>query len=118
MQFERCFRLWVATVSELHPGEVIAFDGKQGLRQVVSAWATENNFGLAQLRVDEKTNEIVAVPEILEQLDVTGCLVATDALNCQVKTGERAWRAAAITYWPSRAANPACVMISSRSLTI
>lgn len=100
VQFERCFRLWVATVSELHPGEVIAIDGKvvrrsfehcpkQGPLQLVSAWATENNVVLAQLRVDEKANEIVAVPAILEQLDVTGCLVTTDALNCQVKTAER-----------------------------
>jgi predicted transposase YbfD/YdcC len=55
----------------------------------VSAWATENNVVLAQLRIDEKTNEIVAVPELLEQLDVTGCLVTADALNCQVKTAER-----------------------------
>jgi predicted transposase YbfD/YdcC len=44
---------------------------------------------LGQLRVEERTNEIVAVPELIEQLDVAGCLVTTNALNCQVKTAER-----------------------------
>ncbi|MFN8469930.1 MAG: ISAs1 family transposase [Caldilineaceae bacterium] len=84
-------------MSELHPGGVVAIDGivvqrsfencpQQGPLHLVSAWATENNVVLAQLRVDEKANEIVAVPELLEQLDVTDCVVAADALNCQVKT--------------------------------
>jgi predicted transposase YbfD/YdcC len=62
---------------------------QQGPLHLVSAWATENNVVLAQLRVDEKANEIVAVPERLEQLDVTGCVVTADALNCQVKTAAR-----------------------------
>lgn len=98
--FERCFRAWVAAVIELHPGQVIAVDGKtlrrthdrcfgQGPLHLVSAWATANEVVLGQLRVEEKTNEIVAVPELIEQLDVAGCLVTTDALNCQVKTAER-----------------------------
>jgi predicted transposase YbfD/YdcC len=98
--FERCFRAWVAAVIELHPGQVIAVDGKtlrrthdhclgQGPLHLVSAWATANEMVLGQLRVEEKTNEIVAVPELIEQLDVAGCLVTTDALNCQVKTAER-----------------------------
>lgn len=98
--FERCSRAWVAAVIELHPGQVIAVDGRtlrrsldrcfgQGPLHLVSAWATANEVVLGQLRVEEKTNEIVAVPALLEQLDVAGCLVTTDALNCQVKTAER-----------------------------
>ena len=77
--FERCFRAWVAAVIELHPGQVIAVDGRtlrrahnrcvgQGPLHLVSAWATANEVVLGQLRVDEKTNEIVAVPELIEQL--------------------------------------------------
>jgi predicted transposase YbfD/YdcC len=100
VQFERCFRTWMAAAIELHPGEVIAIDGKtlrrsyencpkQGALQLVSAWATENNVVLGQLRIAEKDNEIVAVPELLEQLDVAGCLVTTDAMSCQVKTAQR-----------------------------
>ena len=100
VQFERCFRTWMAAAIELHPGEVIAIDGKtlrrsyencpkQGPIQLVSAWATENNVVLGQLRIDEKDNEIVAVPQLLEQLDVAGCLVTTDAMSCQVKTAQR-----------------------------
>lgn len=100
VQFERCFRSWMAAAIELHPGEVIAIDGKtlrrsyencpkQGPIQLVSAWATENDVVLGQLRIDEKDNEIVAVPALLEQLDVAGCLVTTDAMSCQVKTAQR-----------------------------
>lgn len=100
VQFERCFRSWMAAAIELHPGEVIAIDGKTlrrsyencpnlGPIQLVSAWATENGVVLGQLRIDEKDNEIVAVPELLEQLDVAGCLVTTDAMSCQVKTAQR-----------------------------
>jgi hypothetical protein len=88
VQFERCFRTWMAAAIELQPGEVIAIDGKtlrrsyehcpkQGPIQLVSAWATENNVVLGQLRIDEKEHEIVAVPALLEQLDVAGCLVTT-----------------------------------------
>jgi predicted transposase YbfD/YdcC len=100
VQFERCFRTWMAAAIELHPGEVIAIDGKTlrrsyencpklGPIQLVSAWATENNVVLGQLRIAEKENEIVAVPQLLEQLDVAGCLVTTDAMSCQVKTAQR-----------------------------
>jgi predicted transposase YbfD/YdcC len=100
VQFDRCFRMWMAAAIELHPGEVIAIDGKvlrrsyencpkMGPLQLVSAWATENNVVLGQLRIDVKDNEIVAVPALLEQLDVAGCLVTTDAMSCQVKTAQR-----------------------------
>jgi hypothetical protein len=100
VQFERCFRAWIATVIELHPGEVIALDGKvlrrshdhclgHGPIQLVSAWAAENEVVLGLLRIDAKENEIVAVPDLIEQLEITGCLVTADAMSCQVKTAER-----------------------------
>lgn len=98
-QFERCFRQWTAGLHHLHAGEVIAIDGKQLRRShdqgagnnalhLVSAWATHQGLVLGQLKLETKENEIVAVPELLQQLNVTGALVTLDALNCQVKTAQ------------------------------
>jgi predicted transposase YbfD/YdcC len=53
---------------------------------MVSAWAGENNLVLAQTKVDEKSNEITAVPKLLELLNLTGCIVTMDAMGCQKKT--------------------------------
>jgi predicted transposase YbfD/YdcC len=53
---------------------------------MVSAWAEENHLVLGQVKVDEKSNEIPAVPELLAMLDVSGCIVTADALHCQKKT--------------------------------
>jgi len=94
-QFEQCFVQWIASVQTLTAGEVVAIDGKQLRRShdaaagkaaihMVSAWSTANNLVLAQRKVDEKSNEITAIPELLRCLDIQGCLVATDAMNCQV----------------------------------
>jgi len=78
---------------------VIAIDGKQvrgshdrclgsSAIHLVSAWATQSGLLLGQVKLDAKENEIVAVPELLQQLDVTGAIVTLDALNCQVKTAQ------------------------------
>jgi predicted transposase YbfD/YdcC len=75
---------------------VIALDGKQmrGSKDVpagkeaiymVSAWATENQLVLGQRKVDEKSNEITAVPQLLKMLDITGCIVTVDAISTQTK---------------------------------
>jgi predicted transposase YbfD/YdcC len=103
-QFERCFLQWVASMVELKAGQVIALDGKQLRRShdrrshdqgerrapihMLSAWATENQLVLGQLRVDEKTNEITALPELLSALDVSGCIVTVDALGCQTEVAQ------------------------------
>lgn len=97
--FEHCFRKWIATLQHLSAGELIAVDGKQLRRtydseegkaaiQLVSAWASENQLVLGQGKIDEKTNEISAIPELLACLQLRGCLVAADALNCQTKTAQ------------------------------
>jgi hypothetical protein len=73
-------------VSQLIPGEVIAIDGKTLRRSydrnngkaaihMVSAWATHNRLVLAQRKVDDKSNEITAIPELLKGLAVEGCIV-------------------------------------------
>ena len=50
---------------------------------MVSAWASENSLVLGQVKVDEKSNEITAIPELLNLLDVSGCIVTIDAMGCQ-----------------------------------
>ena len=92
-QFEECFLNWVRGVTEKITG-VVAIDGKTLRRShdaangkkalhLVSAWATENRMVLAQVAVDEKSNEITAIPELLKLLDLEGCLVTIDAMGTQ-----------------------------------
>lgn len=93
-QFQQCFLEWVRSVYDLTQGQVIAIDGKQSRRSydrasgksainMVSAWASENQMVLGQVKVDDKSNEIRAIPELLELLAITGCIVTIDAMGCQ-----------------------------------
>jgi predicted transposase YbfD/YdcC len=99
-QFQTSFRTWIAAVEERTEGEIIALDGKQLRRShdkaegkkaiyMVSAWASENSMVLGQRKVDDRSNEITAVPQLLDMLEVAGCIVTTDAMNCQVETAEK-----------------------------
>ena len=99
-QFQECFREWIGAVEERTQGQIIALDGKQLRRShdttigkkaiyMVSAWASENSLVLGQRKVDEKSNEITAIPKLLEQLEVSGCIVTTDAMGCQTKIAEK-----------------------------
>lgn len=92
--FEACFFDWVQAVNQVTSGQVIAIDGKElrhsfdtflGKKAIhlVSAWANENRLILAQRKVDSKTNEITAIPELLEALELAGCIVTLDAMGCQ-----------------------------------
>lgn len=90
--FQACFRDWMQTLHEALGLSQIAIDGKTlrgsgtGGRQalhLVSAWATANNLSLGQVAVAEKSNEITAIPRLLELLDVNGALVSIDAMGCQ-----------------------------------
>lgn len=98
-QFGRCFVSWVQAIQDVvaAPGgkqEVIACDGKalrrshdrrtgQGALYMVSAWATGQRLVLAQRPVDAKSNEITALPSLLQQLALAGCIVTIDAMGCQ-----------------------------------
>ena len=93
-QFQHCFLHWMAGVRKAISKEVIAFDGKRLRRSyakeddkaaihMVSAWATANRLVLGQQKVDEKSNEITAIPELLRALDLEGCIVTIDAMGCQ-----------------------------------
>ncbi len=92
-QFETCFLTWVESINEKITG-VIAIDGKTLRRShdagngkkalhMVSAWASENRMVLAQVAVNEKSNEITAIPEILKLLVLEGCIVTIDAMGTQ-----------------------------------
>ena len=99
-QFQESFRNWIAAVEERTKGEIIALDGKQLRRShdkaegkkaiyMVSAWASENSMVLGQRKVDDRSNEITAVPQLLEMLEVAGCIVTADAMHCQVETAQK-----------------------------
>jgi len=92
--FRSRFVQWTASIYQQTQGEVVAIDGKKLRRSqekckgregiwMVSAWASENRLVLGQKKVDEKSNEITAVPDLLAQLDISGCVVTLDALNTQ-----------------------------------
>jgi len=94
MQFQVCFLQWMQAVAGVLPAQVIALDGKtvrgsqdrvNGKQAIhmVSAWASANHLVLAQVKVDEKSNEITALPELLGQLAIAGCVVTIDAMGCQ-----------------------------------
>lgn len=99
-EFEQCFREWVQAVNLLTQGEVVAVDGKtlrrshdrrlgQNAIHMISAWASANRLVLGQRKVDEKSNEITAIPALLQVLEVAGCIVTIDALGCQKETAAR-----------------------------
>jgi predicted transposase YbfD/YdcC len=93
-QFQTSFLQWVQAVTQITQGQVVALDGKQ-LRQshdrvlgksaiwMVSAWASANGVVLGQVKVDEKSNEITAIPRLLEVLELTDCIVTIDAMGTQ-----------------------------------
>ena len=95
-EFRESFHSWVQSVRELTDGQVVAIDGKQlrgskdgllGKRAIymVSAWAEANELVLGQRKVNEKSNEITAIPELLKVLDVSGCIITIDAIGTQSK---------------------------------
>jgi predicted transposase YbfD/YdcC len=98
-EFQICFMDWIEAVEELTQGQVIAVDGKTLRRshdrsegkkalQMVSAWASANGLVLGQRRVDGESNEITAVPQLLDALEIAGCTVTLDAIHCQTETVE------------------------------
>lgn len=91
--FQACFRQWVQSLQGKVEG-VVAIDGKTVRRShnhgkskqaihLVSAWATDVGISLGQVKVDDKSNEITAIPELLQLLHLNGCLVTIDAMGCQ-----------------------------------
>lgn len=99
-QFAESFTLWVSEISKLSDKEVIAIDGKTIRRSydkqngksavhMVSAFASENSLCLGQVSTKEKSNEITAIPELLENLAIKGCIVSIDAMGCQTEIAKK-----------------------------
>ena len=109
---EKAFLGWVQAVQSLASNdqanpdsgackeEIVSLDGKTVRRShdavrsksaihMVSAWATKARLVLGQVKVDDKSNEITAIPDLLDLLDVTGCLITIDAMGCQVEIAEK-----------------------------
>lgn len=105
-QFEQCFEQWIKQLVDNLGIQVIAIDGKvvkgsydrqtgkQALH-LVSAWATEHRLVLAQTKVQDKSNEITAIPALLELLDITGCIVTLDAMGTQKTIAQQIYTAKA-----------------------
>jgi predicted transposase YbfD/YdcC len=95
-QFAECFRNWTESLRRTISAEIVAIDGKtlrrshdrangKGPIHMVSAWARENGLVLGQIKVDDKSNEITAIPELIRALKLKGCIVTIDAMGCQTK---------------------------------
>ena len=93
-RFQLVFSDWMKACHELTKGDVIVIDGKtirrsydkskrQGAIHMVSAFSNANNLVLGQVKTDEKSNEITAIPELLKLLEIRECLVTLDAMGCQ-----------------------------------
>ena len=98
--FETCFQAWARGLSEPLPREVIAIDGKtlrgsfdsrhqRGPLHLVSAWACERSLSLGQRCVEHKSNEITAIPLLLESLHLENNLITLDAMGCQTKIAQQ-----------------------------
>lgn len=98
--FQRSFIEWISSICKVSDGEIIAIDGKtlrhsyskednKGAIHMVSAWANENGVVLGQIKTKEKSNEITAIPKLLEVLDIKDCIVTIDAMGCQKEIAKK-----------------------------
>jgi len=103
-ELEKGFVAWVSSIAKLAAGKVVAIDGKtlrgtqelskkgpdkKAIVHMVSAWANTNSLVLGQRRVDEKPNEINAIPKLLDALELSGAVVTIDAMGCQRAIAEK-----------------------------
>ena len=99
-RLQSCFAAWMSECHKITKGDVIAIDGKtirgtydkskrKGLIHMVSAFSAANQVVLGQVKTAEKSNEITAIPKLLELLNIRGCLVTIDAMGCQKKIADK-----------------------------
>ena len=92
-QFEKCFMIWVKELTVFSGGDIVAIDGKTmrgsrdggNITHIVSAWCSANNLVLGQVKTEAKSNEITAIPVLIELLYLEGCIVTIDAMGCQTE---------------------------------
>ena len=94
VQLQSCFLSWVQSTVEISGGQIIPIDGKtlrrsydkgreRGAIHMVSAWASANGVVLGQIKTEEKSNEITAIPQLLGMLAIKGAIITIDAMGCQ-----------------------------------
>jgi predicted transposase YbfD/YdcC len=99
-EFEKCLLSWITALHEITAKQVVAIDGKtlrnsfdaatgKSAIHMVSAWATANHISLGQVVVDAKSNEITAIPKLLQLLEISGSVVTIDAMGCQTAIAEK-----------------------------
>lgn len=99
-EFQRSFQSWIQAIGTVTEGQIIAIDGKTLRRSydrgrdnaaihMVSAWASTNHLILGQVKTREKSNEITAIPRLLDVLAIHGCIVTIDAMGCQTEIAAR-----------------------------
>ena len=99
-EFGECFASWIRSAFPMSDSDIVAVDGKTARRShdhangkpcihMVSAWAAHNHLILGQVKTEDKSNEITAIPELLKALDIRGCIVTIDAMGCQKGIAEQ-----------------------------
>lgn len=99
-ELQKGFLSWIQSIVDVSGGDIIPIDGKtlrrsydrangRGAIHMVSAWSSANGVVLGQLKTEEKSNEITAIPELLGMLDIEGCIVTIDAMGCQKEIAEQ-----------------------------
>lgn len=98
-QTERLFRTWLKSLNEAELKELVAIDGKRvkgaskkgskSILHMVSAWSSARGLILGQLKTHEKSNEITALPELINSLDITGAVITSDAMGCQTAIAQK-----------------------------
>jgi len=99
VELQSCFLDWVQSIAGISEGRIVSIDGKRlcnsgvagkkALLHMVSAWSNENNMVLGQVKTDEKSNEITAIPMLLDLLVLEGAIVTIDAMGCQTAIAEK-----------------------------
>jgi len=98
--FNQCFITWTNEIAKKTQGEVIAIDGKTLRRSydrengkaaihMVNAWASQTGMVMGQLKTAEKSNEITAIPQLLDMLEISGCIISIDAMGCQKSIAQK-----------------------------
>ena len=98
-ELQRCFMDWVQSIAGVSEGRIISLDGKRlcnagiegkkAIIHMVSAWSNENNMVLGQVKTEEKSNEITAIPTLLDLLCIEGAIITIDAMGCQQAIAEK-----------------------------
>lgn len=126
-RFEACFTRWSRSLFEHTQGKLVAIDGKSvrrsfehawdrnGCVHLVSAFVAENQSVFGQIAVREKQNEITAILQLLDLLDLRGATVTIDAIGCQRQIAGRSWKSRPTTSCASRRTSRRCTTASSGS---